>query len=127
MHKEWQTAMSALGLILTVVSAFLVVIANLLLRQAMNTSGFNFSFAHFVRLLLKPSFVLGLILYFASMVVWFKVLAMESLSSCYPILVSISFLGVTLGAVFLFKEPLPLVKIAGIVTILFGIILVVRA
>ena len=119
--------MSSLGLILTIISALLVMFANLLLRHAIGSTGFSFSLAHFTKLLLTPTFILGIILYFASMIVWFKVLATEALSSCYPILVGLSFLGVTLGAAFFFKEALPLTKSAGIVIILVGITLISRA
>ena len=119
--------MSTVGLILTLTSAFCVIIANLMLRHAMSISGFNFSFTHFIKLFLTPIFTLGLILYLASMVVWLKVLTIEKLSSSYPILVSMTFLGITLGAALFFKETISLFKLIGIVIIVLGIIMVARS
>jgi multidrug transporter EmrE-like cation transporter len=119
--------MSLQGLLMTIVSAFLTIFANLILRHAVNTSEFTFSVFHFLKLFLMPVFILGIVLYFAAMVVWFKVLATEVLSSCYPILVGITFFGVTLGAVFFYKEPVSLIKATGILAIILGIILVARS
>jgi len=119
--------MSTHGLFLTVIAALLNIFANLLLRQSVSNAGFSFSIMHFLKLFFIPKFILGMFLYFASMVVWFRVLATEMLSSCYPILVGISFFGVTLCAVIFFKESLQFMKIAGIITILLGIVLIARA
>ena len=119
--------MSIQGLFLTIVSAFLTIFANLTLRHAVSTSEFDFSVSHFLRLFLTPVFILGIVLYFAAMLVWFKVLVTEVLSSCYPVLVGITFFGVTLGAVFFYKEPVSLIKATGILAIILGIIIVARS
>ena len=119
--------MSIAGIALTIASALFVTIANLLLRHAMVVSGFGFSMPQFLKLLVAPAFFVGLMLYFASMVIWFKVLTIEALSSCYPILVGVSFLGITLGAVFFFREAVPPMKLTGIIAVLAGIILIVRS
>jgi len=119
--------MSIQGLLLTIVAAFLTIFANLILRHAVTTSEFDFSIFHFLRLFLMPVFILGISLYLGSMLVWFKVLATEVLSSCYPILVGITFFGVTLGAVLFYKESISLIKAAGILAIIFGIIIVSRS
>ena len=119
--------MSTHGLLLTITSAFLVITANLILRHVMNNVDFSFSLLFFIKLLLTPIFILGVILYLASMVVWLKVLSTEVLSSSYPILVGITFAGITLGAVFFFKESISIMKFAGIAAVILGIVLITRS
>jgi multidrug transporter EmrE-like cation transporter len=101
--------------------------ANLMLRSGIDAAGgFTFGAATellsgLVRLFLQPLFALGFVTYFAASVVWFRVVATESLSLAYPVLVSLTFALVTAGAVALFSEPLSLRKLIGLVVILAGI------
>lgn len=119
--------MTLSGFIYTLISALLVVAANLLLRTSILSVNFTFSIEKFYKLFLNPTFVFGLFLYGVSMLTWFKVMAMEALSISYPILVGLSFIGVTIGAVILFRESIPPVKIAGIAVVFIGIVIISRA
>jgi len=77
-----------------------------------------------LKLMRQPLLVVGLVLYGLASLVWFRVISTENLNSSYPLLVSITFLFVTLGATVLFREPLGLQKILGLISILVGIVLI---
>jgi len=65
-------------------------------------------------------------LYGAASIVWFAIVSTENLSSSYPLLVSLTFICVTSGAVLFFHELVSVQKIAGLAAILLGIFLVAR-
>jgi undecaprenyl phosphate-alpha-L-ara4N flippase subunit ArnE len=122
--------MSPSGLALVLMSAALTMAANLLIRAGIDAAG-GFSagspagaIAALVRLFSQVRFLAGFGLYFLASVVWFRVVATEPLSVAYPVLVSCTFVLVTVGAVVLFREPLGLRQVLGLVVILAGIVLV---
>jgi multidrug transporter EmrE-like cation transporter len=122
--------MSATGFLLVLSTAALTMIANLLLRAGIDAAGgFLLGSAMeilraLVALFTQPLFALGFAIYFLASVVWFRVVATEPLSLAYPILVSLTFILVTAGAVFFFSEPLSLRKVVGLAVILAGIAIV---
>ena len=75
----------------------------------------------------QPLFVIGVLLYGFAALVWFRVLSTEDLSSSYPLLISLTFVLVTLGAVVIFREHLNTQKVVGLAVILTGVVLVARA
>ena len=75
----------------------------------------------------QPLFVIGVLLYGFAALVWFRVLSTEDLSSSYPLLISLTFVLVTLGAVVLFREHLNTQKLVGLAVILTGVVLVARS
>jgi multidrug transporter EmrE-like cation transporter len=77
--------------------------------------------AALLKLVQQPVFDVGFIFYGITALIWFRVVASEPLSSAYPLLVSLTFLLVTLGAIFFFRETLTWQKIVGLAIILFGI------
>jgi multidrug transporter EmrE-like cation transporter len=122
--------MSATGFVLVFIAAALTMGANLMIRGGIDAAGgfaagsvTEIAFAVF-KLFLQPLFTIGFVTYFLASVVWFRVVATEQLSLAYPILVSMTFCLVTAGAVVLFHEPITWRKIAGLVVILAGILLV---
>ena len=124
--------MSGRGLLLVVVSALLTVASNLMLRTGVTQAGgFELSaggmFGNLLRLARQPLFVCGMALYGTAAIVWFRVISTENLSTSYPLLVSLTFVLVTTGAVVFFREPISWQKILGIGVILVGIALVARA
>ncbi|MDW8270471.1 MAG: hypothetical protein RMN24_15035, partial [Anaerolineae bacterium] len=124
--------MSNRGLFLVLLVAFLQVSGNLLLRAGVVGAGglsLNLStlLADLRRLLLNPVFDLGVFLYGAASVVWFGVVSSESLSSSYPLLVALSFILVTAGAVVLFQETVSAQKLVGLFVLLVGILMVATA
>jgi multidrug transporter EmrE-like cation transporter len=117
------------GLVLT--SVGLTVVANLLLRAGLDRAGgFPVRLADIpaglLRLGAEPFFDLGMGLYVAAMLVWFRVLATQPLTTAYPIVMSLNFVLVTLAAVLLFRESLSAMKVIGLVVILAGIFVLSR-
>jgi undecaprenyl phosphate-alpha-L-ara4N flippase subunit ArnE len=122
--------MSKTGFVLVLFTACLTMAANLMLRAGINAAG-GFTVGSFsqilrglVALFMQPLFALGFVIYFLASVVWFRVVATEALSVAYPILVSLTFVLVTAGAVFLFSEPLSVRKAVGLAVIAAGIAIV---
>ena len=117
------------GLVLVILSALLTVAANLLMRAGiLRAGGFHLDLytirEPILSLLRQPLFLVGVVLYGTAAIVWFRVLSFENLSNSYPLLVSLTFALVTLGAAFFFHEQISLLKIVGLLVILGGIIMV---
>jgi multidrug transporter EmrE-like cation transporter len=124
--------MSKLGLLLVGLSALLTVASNLMLRAGVTRAGgFALSpgslISDLLRLARQPLFVAGVALYATAALVWFRVISTENLNSSYPLLVSLTFVLVTLGATVFFREPVSWQKVLGLGVILAGILLVARA
>ena len=118
--------MTVVGWVLVLFSAGLQVAGTLLLRAGVDRAGgFATSLAEvpqgLLRLASQPAFDIGFILYGLAALVWFRVLATQPLSLAYPLLVSLTFLFVTLGAVTLFQEAMTARKVIGLAIILAGI------
>lgn len=112
-----------------VLSALLTVVANLLMRAGiLRAGGFQLELntirEPILSLLRQPMFLVGVVLYGAAAVIWFRVISFENLSNSYPLLVSLTFALVTMGAAFFFHEQISLLKIVGLLVILGGIIIV---
>ena len=121
--------MTTRGLTLVILSALLTVVANLLMRAGVDRAGgFPSQLAEIpsglLRLLMQPLFDIGFVSYGISALIWFRVIGSEPLSTAYPLLVSITFMLVTLGAVILFKERITWGKVIGLLIILFGIFII---
>ncbi len=113
-------------------SAGTTAVANIMLRRGvLNAGSPSMAPAHLktsmVALAHQPMFVVGVLLYGLAALIWFQVLSMAPLSISYPLLVALTFLLVTAGAIVTFHESVTVQKIAGIIVILVGIILVSRA
>lgn len=124
--------MTRTGLLLVILSALSTVAANLLMRTGVTRAGgFGVGsrpiFHQALELGQQPLFVIGVLLYGFAALVWFRVLSTEDLSSSYPLLISLTFVLVTLGAVILFRENLNAQKVVGLAVILTGVVLVARA
>src|SRR5690349_19300642 len=119
--------MSTTGALLILLTAALTMVANLLLRAGVdNAGGFVFDgglalVRALLRLFMQPLFMSGFIAYMLASIVWFRVVATEPLSIAYPVLVSLTFILVTGGAVAWFGEPWSVRKIVGLLVILGGI------
>ncbi|GAB4530974.1 MAG: hypothetical protein Kow0063_09640 [Anaerolineae bacterium] len=121
--------MTVTGWLLVLMSAGLQVAGTLLLRAGVDRAGgFAESLAGvpqgLLRLAGQPTFDIGFVLYGLAALVWFRVLSTQPLSLAYPLLVSLTFLFVTLGAVTLFQESITVRKLVGLAIILVGIFLI---
>lgn len=123
--------MSVMGWWLVLLSAGLQVIGTLLLRAGVDRAGgFAVKLADaptgLLRLVSQPLFDIGFVFYMLAALVWFRVLSTQPLSIAYPLLVSVTFIFVTLGAVTLFQETMTPTKLGGLVMLLVGIFLMSR-
>jgi multidrug transporter EmrE-like cation transporter len=120
------------GLLLVLFCAICSVLSNLLLRSSLLRSG-GFSLGsdtmkqQVATLIREPLFLIGLLCYVFATVVWLHVVSRENLSVSYPLLMSLTFILVTSGAVYFFHEPLSLLKIIGLGLILVGVVVVSAA
>lgn len=108
------------------------VIGNLSLKKGMLEVGqFNLPkkeiISSLVKVFFNPFIFWGLFLYIVSMIFWLKTLSLFEISKAYPILVGISFILVTIGSYFFFKETLPSLKILGIIIIFFGVLVIAKS
>jgi undecaprenyl phosphate-alpha-L-ara4N flippase subunit ArnE len=118
--------MSPGGLVLVATVAATTVAANLLLRAGIaRAGGFAAGLgdlpAALARLAAQPAFDAGFLFYGLASLLWFKVVASEPLSTAYPLLVSLTFVCVTLGAAVLFDEAVTARQVVGLAVILVGI------
>ncbi len=113
---------------LVVLSAGLSATGNLLIKGAIKAmGGFNPGgqvVQSIFHLFTNPGIVVGLALYLVGFVLWAKVLSTTDISTAYPIFISLAFAAVVLGSRVFFNESLTLVKLAGIIVIAAGIIVV---
>ena len=120
--------MIAKGWGLILLTAVLQSAANLLLRRGILLAGgfpdrLSDLWAGLLRLASQPLFDIGFVLYGLSALVWFRAIATLQLSTAYPMLVAMSFVFVTVGAILLFQEPFTWRKALGAVVIVAGIFL----
>ncbi|BAY66040.1 putative small multidrug resistance transmembrane protein [Calothrix brevissima NIES-22] len=121
--------MTTNGLYLVILSAVLTVTANILLRIGVVRAGGLGGNADellnsLLRLVSQPLFDIGFILYGLASLVWFRVISTEPLNIAYPLLVSMTFVLVTLGATVVFKESMTFRHFVGLAVVLTGIVLI---
>ena len=122
--------MSARGIILVVLCAGIVVLANLALRVGLDRSGVV-PFARGIvglpgdvlTMLLEPVFCLAVVLYGFSMLLWLRLVATEPLSLAYPMLAAFTFVSLSVVSIFLLAEPMGVRKAAGLAAIVAGFFL----
>ena len=118
-----------ISLIMAVVTA---VSGQLILKAAMIKIG-KLTFAkpsiisELTKIFTEPFIFIGLVLYGLSFIFWLKVISTEELSRVYPLVVSSIITLILLGSAFFFKESISLIRVIGILVIIFGIYLVFRS
>lgn len=125
--------MSLPGLFVVVLTALLVVVGNVMLRAGLKLSGVvPFSRGvtglpmDVIHLLLQPVFLVAVVLYGFSMLLWLRVVATEPLSIAYPVLAAVTFVTLSVVSVVFLHEPMSIRKAVGLIAILVGLILVAR-
>lgn len=117
-------------IVLVLICMLLNTTAQLLLKETMNTvGGFSFTFHNVIsvglKIIFSPYFLLGIVAYVLSMLVWLLVLSRLDVTVAYP-LTSIAFVFTAFAGAFFFNEPITMVRLTGIVVIIGGIYLLTR-
>ena len=105
--------------------------AQLFLRQGMpqgalvTSDGFLPLLASGVRVVFNPWVFAGLSCYAVSIVLWMYVLSKVQVSFAYPFL-SVGYVIVVAAAYFWFREPVSIMKLAGVALICVGVVLVAK-
>lgn len=120
------------SIVLIVLCALLSVAGNVSLKSAVSAlslpQGANLlQLSVLVRLLQVPSLYLGLGLYALGAVLWLQVLSLNPLGRAYPILVSLTFVLITVASRVLLGEKTTSGQISGMILILGGIYLISRS
>jgi len=115
------------GFLLLLFSAFCMAVSNLLMKDGIaGAGGFSPSLASLLHLAAQPKFVCGFMLSGVAALMWFRILATQKLSTCYPVFVSLTYFLITLAAFYFLHERISLQKVAGLVAIVAGITAVAR-
>ena len=119
--------MTPFGLGLLVLTALCMAVANLLMKTGITSAGgFTPSVSALLQLCRQPAFVFGFLLSGLAALMWFRILATQKLSTCYPLFVSLTYALITLGAFYFLHEKISVQKMAGLVAIIAGITAVAR-
>jgi multidrug transporter EmrE-like cation transporter len=119
--------MTPYGWILICANSLCMASSAFLLRSCIDRAGgFLFNFKSFFTLSMQPMFMLGVVLYGLSVIGWLKIIATEKLNVAYPLLIALTFFLVTIGSIMIFKEPLGMLKVLGLILIIVGIVLITR-
>ena len=93
------------------------------LKSSLNGQTIN-SLADAFRLFISFNFILGLILYVTSFVVWIFVMSRKDLSYIYPIVIGLSYVIVMTLSWLVLKESLTIGKALGALIICIGVIII---
>lgn len=119
--------MTPAGFLLLVLTAICMAVANVLMKNGiMHAGGFVPSLSGIVSLLRSPMFVGGFLLTGGAALLWFRILATQKLSTCYPIFVSLTYSLITIGAFYFLHEKISAQKLLGLVFMIVGITAVAR-
>jgi len=118
------TNLQTLGVILTSVAVGAV--GQLILKAAVNSMGkLELSLSTLVGLATNPLLLLAMGLYGVSAVLWLLALMRAELSFVYPFL-SLTFMAVLVGSAVLFNERVSVLRVAGFLIIISGLIIIAR-
>lgn len=128
MQKTKAMAISIQGLLLVFIAGTLMSAASLMLRgsiDAVGGFGGNLATIHhdIFALLRQPIFILGVLLYGSGTLLWMRVLSTEPISVGYPILMSVAFVTIALGAAAFFQEAITLPRLVGMMVIVIGVVI----
>ena len=120
--------MNISGFALLLVTAICMAGANLLMKAGISKAGgFDSSIRALVQLCREPVFLVGFAIAGFASLMWFRILATQKLSTCYPLFVSLTYSLITVAAFYFLHERISLQKVAGLAAIIVGITAVARA
>jgi multidrug transporter EmrE-like cation transporter len=108
------------GWLTTLLAAVLTIGANVLMRAGFGVGQRGF-LADGMHLAMEPAFMAGMFLYGSAALVWFYVVSTQPLSTAYIVMVSVTFLGITVLDTLFFGVAIYSGKLIGMSLILAGI------
>ena len=112
---------------LLLLTAVFMAVANLLIKNGIaQAGGFTPSLSSLLQLLRQPVLVAGSLLTGIAGLLWFRILATQKLSTCYPLFVSLTYWFITIGSFYFLHEKISIQKLVGLVVIIIGITTVAR-
>ncbi len=113
---------------------FLIMLISLLLAAGQlcwkygltKVGGYSVNAKNVFELVASPFIVIGFVLFGVATLIWLDVISKVEISYAYS-LISISYIFVPIGAIFIFKEAIPLIRWVGILVIITGIIIVSKS
>jgi multidrug transporter EmrE-like cation transporter len=118
------------GWIYILICSVTVVSANILLREGVRSSGvvifengIKGLYKDVITVLLNPMLLACLFFYGISMLIWFRLVATQPISVAYPVLATLTFVGISLAGIIVFQESVSLLKITGLCLALTGCLL----
>jgi multidrug transporter EmrE-like cation transporter len=125
---DWETTRVTLaGFLLLLLTAACMAVANVLMKNGIaQAGGFTASLSALFSLLRQPAFVGGFLLTGLAALMWFRILATQKLSTCYPLFVSLTYTLITIGAFYFLHEKVSTQKLLGLLIIIVGITTVAR-
>ena len=115
------------GFVLLLITAVCMSVANLLIKHGIEAAGgFTPSVVALFQVLRQPAVLAGVLLAGLSSLMWFRILASQKLSTCYPLLVSLTYFFITVGAFYFLHEKMSVQKLVGLIVIVVGITTVAR-
>jgi len=113
--------------VLLLLTAVFMAVANLLIKNGIaQAGGFTPSLSSLLQLLRQPVLVAGSLLTGIAGLLWFRILATQKLSTCYPLFVSLTYWFITIGSFYFLHEKISIQKLVGLVVIIIGITTVAR-
>lgn len=118
-------------IILVFVAVIFNTAAQLVLKVGIDRIGaFAFHWSNFIPIVLKimasPWIIIGLVIYVGSVGIWLMVLSRIPVSIAYPI-ASLGYLTSAIAAYYFLGENVTMLRIAGIIVILFGVYMVAKS
>lgn len=115
------------GFVLLLITAVAMAVANLLIKAGIEQAGgFTPSIGALLHLFRQPALLAGVALTGFSALMWFRILATQKLSTCYPLFVSLTYSLITVGASYFLHEKMSAQKLVGLLVIVVGITTVAR-
>jgi drug/metabolite transporter (DMT)-like permease len=119
--------LSLTGFLLLLLTAVFMAVANLWIKNGIaQAGGFTPSLSSLLQLLRQPALVAGVLLTAIAGLLWFRILATQKLSTCYPLFVSLTYALITIGSFYFLHERISMQKLVGLVVIIIGITTVAR-
>ncbi len=113
-----------------IVAVIIGVVAQLIIKRGLNAmTTLDLSkniLSSYVTIFTSPLIIFGIAIYFASIVLWLYALTIVELSYAYPFL-ALSYIFVILGSWYFLGEAVSMLRLVGVLIIVFGVLVVARS